>query len=199
MSSSGAGNLATRNETPLAGERVHGTNRKTRTKTDADDSEKNRHSSVLFIVEPNSRRKRKIYEKVRTMTLNIQTCSDKYEDRLDEICQLGSRKKLSIMVLTEFRRRGLDSREVRLEDGTTWDVYWTGFKSKREYGVAICLKRERKLREVSWEVIGGGEFRAANVGRHPTLWHQHPRLRSLRPNKLPRHQGQSSSQGHILA
>lgn len=145
MSSSGAGNLATRNETPLAGERVHGTNRKTRTKTDADDSEKNRHSSVLFIVEPNSRRKRKIYEKVRTMTLNIQTCSDKYEDRLDEICQLGSRKKLSIMVLTEFRRRGLDSREVRLEDGTTWDVYWTGFKSKREYGVAICLKRERKL------------------------------------------------------
>ena len=73
----------------------------------AQNSGKNRQISVLSV-----KSKRGNYVKLRSLTLNIQTCSDKYEDRLDEICQLGSRKKLSIMVLTEFRRRGLDSREV---------------------------------------------------------------------------------------
>ena len=73
-------------------------------------------------VKSNIRRKKKsTYASLRTMQLNIQTCSDKHEDRLDEVLQVGTKRNISILALSEFRRRGHDSREVVLEDGTAWD------------------------------------------------------------------------------
>ena len=82
----------------------------------------------------------------RSMTLNVQSCSDKFEDRLDSILELASKKKISLLALTEFRRRGKDSRTVTTECGTTWDIYWSGHDRKRLHGVAIAVKRDHKIK-----------------------------------------------------
>ena len=103
---------------------------------------RNRRIAVRPPIRPKTDKTTK-FSNWRTLTLNINTCSDKYDDRLDDICQVGNQRKISVMVLTEFRRRGLDSREVKREGGT-WDVYWTGLKAQRAHGVAVCLKREPK-------------------------------------------------------
>ena len=78
------------------------------------------------------------------MTINITTCSDKYEQRLDEICTIAEKRNITIFAVEEFRRLGHDSREVKTENGTIFDVHWCGLKRKRLYGVAIFIKREPK-------------------------------------------------------
>lgn len=82
----------------------------------------------------------------RSMTLNIQSCSDKFEDRLDSVLELASKRKISLLALTEFRRKGKDSRTIKTQDGIIWDIYWSGFTRKRLHGVAIAIRRDPKVK-----------------------------------------------------
>lgn len=81
----------------------------------------------------------------RSMTINMMTCSEKYEERLDGILEIANSKSIDVLAIQEFKRRGKDSRKVTNSDGTIWDIYWTGFEKKREQGVAIAVKRTRQI------------------------------------------------------
>ena len=80
-------------------------------------------------------------------TINVLTASDDFH--LHECLRQCSRANLDICCFQEFRRLGHDSLQIPITiDGQThvWDVWWSGYKKKREYGVAVAIRSKKQIK-----------------------------------------------------
>ena len=79
-------------------------------------------------------------------TINVLTASD--DLLLHECVRQTSRANLDICCFQEFRRLGLDSITIPIENDdneTTWNIWWTGHKRKRRDGVAIAIRKNKRV------------------------------------------------------
>ena len=67
---------------------------------------------------------------------------------LHECLRQCTRAKLDICCFQEFRRLGNDSISIDVaadDQKAEWNVWWSGMKRKRSYGVAIAIRKQRHL------------------------------------------------------
>ena len=79
-------------------------------------------------------------------TINVLSASDDFQ--LYECLRQCTRANLGICCFQEFRSIGHESLSVPVTiDGTTilWDLWWSGYKKKREYGVAIAVRSKKQI------------------------------------------------------
>ena len=80
-------------------------------------------------------------------TINVLTASDDF--LLSECLRQCTRANLDICCFQEFRRLGKDtlSLPVTIDDKTTtWEVFWSGYKRKRQAGVAIAIRSSKRVK-----------------------------------------------------
>ena len=80
-------------------------------------------------------------------TINVLTASD--DLLLVECLRQYTRADLDICCFQEFRRLGKDTLSVPItidEKTTTWEVFWSGYKSKRQAGVAIAIRCSKQIK-----------------------------------------------------
>ena len=82
-------------------------------------------------------RQRTEFQKWRLGSINISTAVD--DHRLEDGIRLIEEANLFACTLQEFRRIGVGSCIVEGES-YDWEVHWSGFKRKREYGVGIAIR-----------------------------------------------------------
>ena len=88
----------------------------------------------------------KEYSYWKVGTINVLTASD--DLLLHECLRQCTRAKLDICCFQEFRRLGNDSISIDVaadDQKAEWNVWWSGMKRKRSYGVAIAIRKQRHL------------------------------------------------------
>ena len=80
-------------------------------------------------------------------TINVLTASDDF--LLVECLRQCTRADLDICCFQEFRRLGKDTISVPITTDnttTTWEVFWSGYKCKRQAGVAIAMRSSKRVK-----------------------------------------------------
>ena len=94
-------------------------------------------------------RKRKKTSKIRIQsykkwsfgTINIRTGAEKDEGaKIYAVAKEVVRFNLMFCCLQEVRWIGIDSKVIQLDTGETFEFHWSGYKKKREAGVAILIR-----------------------------------------------------------
>ena len=78
----------------------------------------------------------RLFKKWRLGSWNVSTASDDW--RLESAILQIEASNCLVCTLQEVRRLGVGSIEVKGKNNT-YEVYWSGFKRKREYGVGIAI------------------------------------------------------------
>eukprot|EP00111_Clytia_hemisphaerica_P017270 TCONS_00051124-protein len=71
-------------------------------------------------------------------TINIRTGKD--DEKLERVVNEISKANLSICGLQEVCRLNNDSAVIKSDSGSKYEVYWSGYVSKRTHGVGIVIK-----------------------------------------------------------